>query len=264
MGDPRQSVTDEEIMSLLKSGLRPVWTNSSLAEELNITRQTANRRLKQLEKDSEEVISIQVGRTSAYYVPGVENLQPGDTIEERHKNNLIHEFTDRFVGLATKPWTAVNPNDGPATGGDKIQIQVDGTPARWNTVLTRTWEDRRDELLPEELAEDETQALVSGELYERATTPIEHENYPPDYDIELNIGIKELFTENGTALAAVGPKNYLIRPCNDAVFLKDVSVDFISPKGEGKEIPHTEITRELLEEVEEWRQEQIEDEEDES
>jgi hypothetical protein len=39
------------------------------------------------------------------------------------------------------------------------------------------------------------------------------------------------------------------------VFLKNVSVDWMSPKGHGQELDTVEITEEMLEEVEERRQE---------
>jgi len=263
MGDSRQSVTDDEIISLLKSGLRPVWTNSTLADELDITRQTANRRLNQLEQESEEVESTQIGRATAYYVPGVENLPPGDTIEERHKQSIVQEYTDKFVGLHTEPWTAIHPNDGPAEGGDRIQLWIEGVPRHWRIFRRFTWENQREKIFEEELANDETQALITGELYEKPTVPIRHINWPDDYDLELNLATKwhTIKSEEGNSrvLVAHGVKAHLLQACDNAVFLQNVSVDWISPQGSGQELETIEITNEMLEDVEEWRQENLED-----
>jgi hypothetical protein len=244
MGDSRQSVTDEEIIRLLKTGLRPVWTNSTLAEELDITRQTANRRLNQLEHESEKVESVKVGRATAYYVPGVEPLPAGDTIEERHRQSIIQAYTDRFVGLESAPWTAVHPNDGPAEAGDKVQLLVTGTPGNWGHMRAFTWDNRREKLPEGETDNDRTQALVSGQLYGRPTTPIEHIDYSAhgnDWDLEMHIGINEVETEKGIALLATGVKRHWIVPENDAVFLTDVEVDYISPQGEGQDLPVMEF-----------------------
>jgi hypothetical protein len=112
--------------------------------------------------------------------------------------------------------------------------------------MTHTWDRHREELIYEETSNDETQALISGELYARPTTPIEHTNYPDDYDLELNIGAEFKGEPPKQALIATGVKNYLIRPCNDAVFLKNISVDWISPEGHGQELQTFEITDEMI------------------
>jgi hypothetical protein len=46
-------------------------------------------------------------------------------------------------------------------------------------------------------------------------------------------------------LVATGFKNYLLKPCNDAVFLKDVTVDWISPKGEPADLEEEFSTEDL-------------------
>jgi hypothetical protein len=209
---------------------RPVWTASSIADELNVSRPPVQDRLKNVEQDP-RVKTIQVGNTKAYYLSD-EDPRP---IEEQHRDSIIEEFTDKFVGLPTAPWTAVHPNDGPAEAGDKVQIRVEGVPGRWRQQMTHTWDSRREELIYEETSDDETQALISGKMYARPT-PIEHTDYPDDYDLELNIGAEIVENDGSSALIAAGVKNYLIRPCNDAVFLKDVSVDWMSPKGHGQEL----------------------------
>jgi hypothetical protein len=46
-------------------------------------------------------------------------------------------------------------------------------------------------------------------------------------------------------LVATGFKNYLLKPCNDAVFLKNVRVDWISPKGEPADLEEELSTEDL-------------------
>jgi len=268
MADSRRSVTDEEIVGLIKSGRRPVWTSSSVAEEFDITRQTAHARLKQLEDESTEVMSMNVGQATAYYVTGIEVL-PGDNIKEQHRHSIIQSYSDRFVGLESEPWTAIHPNDGPAEGGDKIQLFVEGVPGEWNHKNQYLWENRREELQDAEISNRRTQALVSGKLYEKPTTLIEHIDYSPygpDWDLEKHIGINKIETEMGTALLATGVKRHWIQPWNDAVFLTDVEVDWISPQGEGQELPvwgfdasGDEVENELIEEAKETAVEDLEE-----
>jgi len=243
MGNSRRSVTNEELLTTLKSGRRPVWTNSTIAKEYDITRQTAHNRLQELAEQANEVETLKVGRTTAYYVPGVTPL-PGETVEEKHRNSIIQAYTDRFVGLEHAPWTAVHPNDGPAEAGDKVQLLVTGTPGDWGHMRAFTWDNRREKLPEGETDNDRTQALVSGQLYGRPTTPIEHIDYSAhgnDWDLEMHIGINEVETEKGIALLATGVRRHWIVPENDAVFLTDVEVDYISPQGEGQDLPVMEF-----------------------
>ena len=247
---PERQITPQQILEFMEEHDRPVWTAASISDEFESSRPTVHNRLKELESDP-RVRTMQVGNTKAYYLSD-EDPRP---IEEQHKDSIIDAFTDKFVGLLTAPWTAVHPNDGPAEAGDKIQIRVDGEPGRWGSLLTHAWENRREELVGEETAADSTQALISGELYAKPTVPIEHENYPDDYDLELNIGgrYKEVEGRSRPVLIAAGVKNYLIKPCDDAVFLKDVSVDWISPKGEGQEMETYHISHDDVEELLEER-----------
>lgn len=260
---PEKAATPQEILGHMEVSDRPVWTASSLAEELDVSRPTIQDRLEEVEEDP-RVRTMQVGNTKAYYV-SEEGPRP---IEEQHRDSIIDEFTDKFVGLSTEPWTAVHPNDGPAEAGDKVQIRVEGVPGRWRQQMTHTWDSRREELIYEETSDDETQALISGELYAKPTTPIEHTDYPDDYDLELNIGgeYQEVEGRSQPILIAAGVKNYLIKPCNDAVFLKNVSVDWMSPKEHGQELETVDFSdhsfEEMLEDVEEWRQENLDDTDD--
>jgi len=93
----------------------------------------------------------------------------------------------------------------------------------------------------------ETQALISGELYSKPTVPIEHSGYPDDYDLEGKTGAdtRRVGDHSREVLVATGFKNYLLKPCNDAVFLKDVTVDWISPKGEPADLEEEFSTEDL-------------------
>lgn len=239
-------LTEEQVLAIMRDANRPVWTASKLAERAGVARSTATKRLKKL-AEAEEVETVQVGNATAYYLVGIETQPVGDG-EEPIKRDLRRSFEDRFVGLPSAPWTAVHPNDGPAEGGDKIQIQVEGRPGNWRPFMTRLYENRRQELHYNETDEEEVQALISGELYEKPTVPIEHTPYPDDYDLELNIGGKyqEIEDRSRPLLIAAGVENYLVKPCNDAVFLKNVEVDWVCPVGEGQEIPTTSISEDDL------------------
>jgi DNA-binding Lrp family transcriptional regulator len=232
-------LTEEQVLAIMRYANRPVWTASKLAERAGVARSTATKRLKKL-AEAEEVETVQVGNATAYYLVGIETQPVGDG-EEPIKRDLRRSFEDRFVGLPSAPWTAVHPNDGPAEAGDKIQIQVEGRPGNWRSFMTRLYENRRQELHYNETDEEEVQALISGELYEKSTVPIEHTDYPDDYDLELNIGAEFKGDPPKQALIAAGVKNYLIRPCNDAVFLKNVEVDWLCPIGEGQELETVEL-----------------------
>lgn len=247
---PPRATTPGEILGHIEASDRPVHTISSLSEDLDVSRPTIEDRFEEVKGDS-RIRCLKVGNTEAYYL-SKEDPRP---VEERHAESIVHEFTDKFVGLPTAPWTAVHPNDGPVEAGGRVQIRVEGVPGRWRQSTTHTWENRREELIYEETSDDETQALISGELYAKPTVPIEHVDYPDDYELELNIGaeFEEIEGRTRQILLATGVKNYLIHPCNNAVFLSDVSVDWISPKGAGPEIPHTQITMEDLEELLEQR-----------
>lgn len=231
-------LTEDQALAILKTGARPVWLAKDLAAHAGVSRPTAKDRLESL-ATKEEVETINVGNATLYYVVGIETRPVGDG-DEPVKRDLRRTFEDQFVGLETHPWTAVLPADGPAVAGDKIQIEVEGRPGDWHRHRRRVFEDRRKKLYSEELTADRVQALLSGELYERPTVPIEHASYPEEYDLESNIGVEIVETDHGAAVVAGGMKNYLIRPCNNAVHLRNVEVDWISPLGDGMEVEYSD------------------------
>lgn len=234
-------LTEEQVLAIMRDANRPVWTASKLAERAGVARSTATKRLKKL-AEAEEVETVRVGNATAYYLVGIETQPVGDG-EEPIKRDIRRSFEDEFIGDNSAP-SQVSTFDGVAEVGDKIQFLVEGRPGKWRRSLvfgTRLYENRRKELLYNETDEEEVQALVSGELYERPTVPIEHINYPSNWNLELNIGPHIEETEKGSVLIATGVKNHLIRPCDNALFLENVEVDWICPIGQGQELEMLDI-----------------------
>lgn len=221
-------VTPDELLAKIRDGDEPVWTAKEIAELGEISRPTAGRRLDELVERG-DLRTKEIGNSTVYY------LGDSRSVEQRHRESIVEEFSDAFVGDMHNPEQVSGVFDDVAGPGDEVQLQVAGTPGNWHRELTRVEDNRLEELPEGEEIAKRTQALISGTLYTRPTVPIEHENYAPDYDLELNIGgqYQEVEGRSRPILVAAGVKNYLIKPCNDALFLEAVSVDWISPKGEG-------------------------------
>lgn len=202
------------------------------AEEVGVSEPTARNHLKKLCEDG-HIQKANFGGADVYYTESVIFEEPDDVDEElgltpdprryetddpvgEQLRDVVEAYTDRFVGLDSAPWTAIHPNDGPAEAGDRIQLLVNGIPGYWRNDLHRVHaEESRDHLTKQELEPGEANVLLSGTLYAKPTTPIEHRGVPDDYDLEQR---KEL-------------SPWLFEPCNEAVFLGDVEVDWISPIG---------------------------------
>lgn len=227
-----RELTTKRVIHLLESGNRPVWSVSDIAEHENVARVTAQKRMDELVEDG-LVETVHVANATAYYLPGVLVQVPGDDVEAI-KRDLRRAWTDRFVGLRSDPTTAVHPNDGPATAGDEVQILTEGEPGDWREVLTVPAEDRRQQLESPELVAGEIQALVSGTLYAKPTVPAAHIDFDRDYSLEQQTGATVRDVDGRDVFVAAGPKNYLVRPHDEAVFLTDVAVDFVSPLGAEK------------------------------
>lgn len=258
------AVTGEEIAKHLETASKPLWAAQGLADEFDVAVQTIRRRLDEL-LERGRIEEFEFPSLKAYYVPGRELGKELDT-ETSHRKDLVDHFSEKFAGIETAPWTALHPNDGMAVAGDKLQLEVVGKPGDWSVLKRREWEDRREALEEGDKADFETQALVSAELYASPTTPIEHVSYSPDIELEEKIGARWIKNEDGTpgTLVASGPRNYLIDPCDDAVFFGEVSVDDISPKGEGYDADVREGDEEVdlgetIEKVQQWREENIDD-----
>ncbi|WP_143414710.1 helix-turn-helix domain-containing protein [Halorubrum sp. SD683] len=222
------SDTRQAVLETIRSAAWPLSV-SEIADEIGTSGQTVRNHLQHLENNP-NIDSRELGQTTIYRYEeqdlGVEdeNIKVGldprkEPVSERVEMQVrsVKEWaTDRFVGLRTNPHTAVHPNDGEAGPGEKVQLRVMGVPGDWSDNHPRVlYEDRRDRLLEEETVPGEANVLLSGTLYSKPTTPIEHVRYPADYDLEER---KEM-------------SPWLFEPCNDAVFLTDVEVEWISPIG---------------------------------
>jgi len=222
------SDTREAVLETIRSAAWPLSV-SEIADEIDTTGQTVRNHLQYLE-DTPHITSRELGQTTIYrYEEGGlgvedENIKVGldpreDHVSERVQMQVdsVEEWAkDRFVGLRTNPHTAVHPNDGEVGAGEKVQLRISGVPGDWSDNHPRVpHENRRDALLEEETIPGEANVLLSGTLYTKPTTPIEHVPYPDDYDLESR---KEI-------------SPWLFEPCNDAVFLSDVEVEWISPLG---------------------------------
>lgn len=264
MPGPERTFTTENVLDYLKNGGRPAYSVADVVDALGATRPTAQARLDELEAGG-DVVHIKIGSAKAYFVPGENGapetpLPPDIDREEYHRRSLLNWVEDRFVGLQSQPWTATHPNDGTTEGGDTLQLQVRGTPGNWSVFRQYAGENRRPHLDEAELEPSITQALITGKLYEKPTTPIEHVDYPDDYDLELNIGAEVKGDPPNQAVVALGVKNYLIRPANDAVFFTDGTIDWISVEDEDADPPEiASFGYEDIEDpeswVEEWREE---------
>jgi len=217
-------IRESEIYEIMRNQNRPVWTAKDIGDAGGVSRVTASKRLKGMADDG-NLETIEIGNATVYYLAGLEMKPTGDN--DLIKQSLRQEFEDKFIGIVTKPWET--GADKPVEPGDRVQIQADGEPGRWTTVSTRHYDNRRKELQYNETIESDTQALISGEVYEKPTTPIEHTFYPDDYDLEVNIGAEIVGDPPNQAILAKGFKNYLIRPANDAKFIRDIEIEWISP-----------------------------------
>lgn len=202
------------------------------ADRVGVSEPTARHHLKKLFEDG-HIQKANFGGADVYYTEAMTFEEPDDVDEElgltpddRRYNtdgpvgiqlrDVVETYTDRFMGLDTAPWTAIHPNDGPAEAGDRIQLLVNGIPGYWSNDLHRVHgEESREHLTKQELSRGEANVLLSGTLYAKPTAPIEHRDVPDDYDLEQR---KDL-------------SPWLFEPCNNAVFLEDVEVDWISPIG---------------------------------
>lgn len=219
-----------EIIEIIEAHDRPVWTAADIAEVSGVSRPTVSKRLKEMADDG-ELETVQVANATAYYRAGVEMKSTGGN--DLIKQNLRQKFEDKFIGLVTEPWKT--GTDKPVEPGDRVQIRVDGEPGQWTVVFTRHYDNRREELQYDETSESRTQALISGEVYEKPTTPIEHTGYPDDYDLEKKIGAEIVGDPPRQGVLATGFKNYLIRPANDAKFIRDIKIEWVSPADDDAE-----------------------------
>jgi len=215
-----------DIFEIMEYESRPVWTASAMGEAGGVSRVTAKKRLEEM-ADAGDLERITIANATGYYLAGVVMRPMGEN--DIIKQSLRRHFTDKFVGVPTKPWET--GTEKPAEPGERVQIRADGSPGHWTIISMRHYDNRRKELMYDEIHPGETSALISGEVYNKPTTAIEHSGYPPDYDLEGAIGA-EIVGDEYPNILAKGRKNYLIFPVNDGKFIRDIEVEWVSPADE--------------------------------
>jgi DNA-binding Lrp family transcriptional regulator len=261
-GEENRKLTKDDALDILTSGKRPVWTVIQFAEEAEVSRTTAKRRLRELE-ETEYVDSIKVSNATAYYAIGVKTQPKLDVSGDEEVERAVKSYWgDRYVGDLKDPSILKSSKGEKLTPGDKVQLVVSGADPRMSKQLgILSYQDSLEEL-PSDRAElekhmnteeeyehmedmdvvseeyDTYQALLSGELEGKFTIPI------------TEGGISSISTrfpafQNGTKwefqmkddiphLAVAGTGAYLLRPCEDAVYLRNVKVDDLKPPDENE------------------------------
>jgi len=238
---------------MLASGTRPVWTAAQIAEQTEVSKTTAKNRLKEL-VETDEVDSVKVSNATAYYVVGTETQPNRELTENERTRELIKDYWEgRLVGGLKDP-SVVRTHDGEElTSGDMIQMVVTGTSPGMKTVVgVFSAEDGFDEVPSDgafseeqqkknEYAGEETtaelgmddfnsrKALISAELGGRFAVPLAErelgnfDTHAPNLE-DSNTEWK-FETEDGVQrLLVAGVGAYLLRPCENAVHLKNVEV----------------------------------------
>lgn len=266
--EANRKLTKDDALDILSSGKRPVWTVIQFAEEADVSRTTAKRRLRELE-ETEHVDSIKVSNATAYYAVGVET-QPNLNLSEREEveREVRAYWEGRYVGEMTEPSVIETSKGEELSAGDKVQFVVSGSDSRMSNRQAVLSYDDRLENLPSDRADldektntdeehdlmefmemvseeyDSHYALLTGELKGKFTVPITEggiasvsTRFP-----SLQKGTKWEFEEKDGVphLAVAGTGAYLLRPCENAVFLSNVKVDDLklvneeeSPQDEG-------------------------------
>jgi DNA-binding transcriptional ArsR family regulator len=249
-----RELTREDVLEILYSKDRPVWTASQIAERTDVSKTTAKSRLKEL-SETEYVDTVQVGNATAYYAVDTWSGSRHDiSKEEIIRRSLKDHWEGRFIG-GVRDMSVVHTHDGEElTSGDKIQIVVTGTAPSMKTIVGVFSGDELNEIpsdgsfaeeqyKPNEARGDVAtaelgvesytgpKALFSAELDDAFAVPlVEQElgNFETPLPT-LQDGSKWKFEkEDGVPrLTVAGSGAYLLRPCEDAVFLKNVEVDDI-------------------------------------
>lgn len=242
MPGPPSKLTVEEAVGILRDADRPVWSAKQLAERADVSRPTAGDRLQEA-VDRGKIATIKIGNGTGYYLPGKEmkRFEEGDSAVGE---GLRAFWTDRFVGDQREPSTVQTMERETLTAGDRVKFLVMGWPGDWGMVQAVAVDESVWPIDPP--PPEGYTGTITGELYAKPTVPIEHIQYPDDYDLELNVGgeYTELQGRDHTVLMAGGVRNYWIRPCNDALFLSDVQVENIDGPGP-KDITKFDVSERL-------------------
>lgn len=239
MPRPRE-LTEARVFEVMRNGKRPVWTATSLADRAGVSRPTATDRLKEL-AESGELETMAVGNATAYYLVGIETQPFGG--ENPIERDLIRSLEGRFVGLSYAPEHAAPAGWHPASAGDPVVAKVVGVPGDWSVEWVRyagecegCWrpycEPPREELTEDEQWPFTVQALVRGTLEGKPSAPIRHMDLSEDADIEAQVDV-ETYTDGSESYLISRGRYWLLKPSNESVFLKDVSVLSLSGFGQG-------------------------------
>jgi hypothetical protein len=221
---PPPKLTVDETVRIMRDANRPFWSEKQFAERADVSKPTARKRL------SDAISSGKIAETNAnggsvYYVPGKKMQRVGED-NNPIKTDLRGYWNDRFVGDPRNPTVVSTMMRTELTAGDQVKFLVMGRPGDWDYYETTTSDEPVGRIDPP--GGEWYTAIITGELYAKPTVPIEHKEYHDDYDLELNIGGKYL--DNGNLVAA-GGSNHLIKPCDNALFLQDVTVEELNGPG---------------------------------
>jgi hypothetical protein len=130
-----RELTKEDVLSILTSGTRPVWTAAQVAEQTEVSKTTAKNRLMEL-SETDEVDSMKVSNAKAYYVVGMKTQPIGDmSKEDSVRRSLKDHWEGRFIG-GVRDMSIVRTHDGEElTSGDEVQIVVTGTGPGMKTAV---------------------------------------------------------------------------------------------------------------------------------
>ncbi|MDY6776372.1 MAG: HTH domain-containing protein [Halobacteria archaeon] len=291
-----RELTKEEVLTLMKSGSRPVWTASQIAEHTGVSKTTAKNRLKELSK-GEKIDSVKVSNATAYYVVGIETEPNQELSDEERARRLVKEYWEgRLVG-GVKDMSCVYTHDGEKlTSGDKAYLVVYGGDFKMThrlNVISYEEEDL-DKVPPEGEFTDRqikrndlfgdissaevgigdyknaSHALLTAELGSKFAVPLVEEKLGRffsgilDFPKETKWKFKDE-EKNVSYLTVAGTGAYLLRPWEDAVFLKNVEVidmdlsdDSEDEEERISEIPDTEDIEEKMDIEDLLTQEEVE------
>lgn len=245
-----RELTKNEVLQILSSGERPVWTAAQVADLTGVSGTTAKNRLEEL-TDTEEIDSITVGNATAYYTVGIQT-EPSTDLSKISLSRTESFWEGRLVG-GLKDLSVVHTYDGEIlTAGDSVQLIVIGDRPMMEKIIGVASGDEFDEIpSSDEFAQEQRnkneyrgevstaelgadmfdgpKALLSAELGERFAVPLvekefgNFETHAPDLD-KGNTEWKFEIEDEVPRLLVAGVGARLLRPCENAVYLKNVEV----------------------------------------
>jgi len=121
-----KKLTKEDVLAILNSNDRPVWTASQIAERTDVSKTTVKNRLQEM-SEIEGVNSVKVGNAVAYYAT---ERWKGEDVEistgERISTAATDYWEGRFLGDIRDMSVVRSYDDKELSRGDKIQLLVAG------------------------------------------------------------------------------------------------------------------------------------------